>query len=283
MKQLRLNIAAILVWLFFFYNIERLSAPINVASFVYIYAAISAVLILLFPRIQRLPLYWVFLLALPPFFIIKNVLGYQIGGENLAITVTEVSALWLTIVLAEQIGKQLKQMDETIANLTLGQLGKKTQSFEVGQGQIYREIRRARRYNRPATLLAVAAEDSSLDLALNKFIQDAQREIIHQYVAVRVTKLLMETLQDIDLITQRNGHFIALLPETGRESVDEIIRKLEAAAKEKLGIVLKIGLATFPDEAVTFESLLENAEAKMQKQKGNIEDQLTLTLVNGVN
>jgi hypothetical protein len=45
------------------------------------------------------------------------------------------------------------------------------------------------------------------------------------------------------------------------------MRKLQLAAKEKLGLQLKIGMSTFPDEAVTFESMLANAETAMMNTK----------------
>jgi GGDEF domain-containing protein len=270
LKKLRYNSGAIFIWFFFLYNLERFGEPLNIATFVYIFAAFSAVFIILVPAFQRIPMYWAFLVALPPYFVLKFALGYQIDVAHLAITVTEVAAIWLTIVLVRDLGKRLALIGETIADLTLGQLTDRTESFEAGQGLIYREIRRARRYRRPATLLAISPEVASLDLTLNRFIQDLQREIIHQYVAVRVARMLMEELHDSDVITRRNSHFVALLPETSREDVDEIICQLEAAAEEKLGLKLKIGLATFPDEAVTFETLLENAEAKMQQAAAEV-------------
>ena len=274
--------AALFIWFFFFYNIERLSEPINVATFVYIFVAVCAVFIILLPSLQRMPLYWAFLIALLPYFVLKIALGYQMGGAYLTITVTEVSAIWLTIVLSGQMGKRLGKIGDTIHILTLGQQTKRSLPFKEGQGLIYREIRRARRYHRPATLLAIAAEDASVDLLLDRFILDAQREIIHQYVAARIATVLMEELQDSDVITQRNSHFIALLPETKRENVGEIIQKIEAVVKEKLGLKLKIGLSTFPEEAVTFESLLKNAETKMENATDVGEGELSLSLATDV-
>ena len=105
---------------------------------------------------------------------------------------------------------------------------------------------------------------------LIRFVKDAQQEIIHQYVAARIAGMLMVELQDCDVITRRNNHFVALLPEASRESVDTLVQKLETAAQEQLGLKLKIGLSTFPDEAVTFESLLENAEAKMENKPAGV-------------
>ena len=65
------------------------------------------------------------------------------------------------------------------------------------------------------------------------------------------------------IVTQRNDHFVILLPETPRDEVEKIVKKLGLVSEEKLGVKLKIGLSTFPDEEITFETLLQRAEAEM--------------------
>ncbi len=70
-----------------------------------------------------------------------------------------------------------------------------------------------------------------------------------------------------------------------RERLQEITRKLQQAAKDKLGLQLKIGMSTFPDEAVTFESMLENAETEMVNTKLAISmriEKATPEVTNGV-
>jgi hypothetical protein len=280
MKRLPYWLAGICVWFFFLYNIEKVSGPVNIATFVYLFTIVSAVLIILVRPLQKVPLYWTFLVALLPFFFFKIRLGYAIGGENLPITVTEICAIGLTIVLTGQMARSLQEMREAVTSLTISHLIEGTQSFAMGQGRIYGEIRRARLYKRPAALLAISVADGAPEISLNRYIQEAQREIINKYIAARVANLLVEELKDCDVITQREAHFITLLPETSRENVLETVKKLETAAKEKLGLELKIGLSTFPDEAVTFESLLEQAEAKMRQRimaNGSHVEQLSST------
>jgi hypothetical protein len=42
-----------------------------------------------------------------------------------------------------------------------------------------------------------------------------------------------------------------------------VVQRLEGAAAARLGLEIQVGTAVFPDEAVTFETLLERAEARM--------------------
>lgn len=263
MKQLRFWFVGICAWFFLLYNMERLGDPLNLASFVYVFAFVSAVLLILVPALQRISFAWLLAGSLLPYFILKSQLGYPISGSELPIIITEICAIGITIFLAGQLGRRLEGVKETLASLIIGRLGQEAVPFATGQARIYSEIRRARLYERPATLLAISATEESVEFSIGYFIQEAQREIIKQYIAARISELLVEELHDCDIVARRNGHFITLMPETTRDTVGDIIRRIKEKAAEKLNLHLNVGLATFPDEAVTFESLLAIAEAQM--------------------
>ena len=105
--------------------------------------------------------------------------------------VTEISAIGITILLARQVGRRVEELQEAVIELTIGGSGSGASAFNVNQGQIYREIRRARRYHRPAALMAVCATDESMKVSLNRFIQEAQREITRKYVNARMASFLI--------------------------------------------------------------------------------------------
>lgn len=260
-------------WLFFLYNIERLSEPINLASFHYVFVIVCANLVILIPWLRRTPFYKSLLLALPPFFALKVYFGYEIAGTNLPITVTEISAIGITIFLTRQVVSYLEQFHDIISRLTIGRLEMGTHTFEEGQGHLYREIRRARVYKRPAALLAISIDEASADVSLSHFVRDAQEKIIRRYIAARTASLLVHDLQDCDVITKRNDHFIVLLPETDRQIAMKVAARLRKEFRQKLGLEPRFGLSTFPDEAVTFESLLSLAESAMNGSQAAMDGQ----------
>lgn len=273
MRKSRFWLVSTFLWFFFLYNIERLGEPINIASFVYVYAVICAALIILIPFVHILPFYLPSLFAMAPYFAIKYLLGYEIFGQNLPLTITEICFIAITIFLTSKVGRNIGKLDQVVSELTITPLLEGTHSFQSGQGKIYREIRRARHYHRPAALLAISFSDESVENSLDQFLQEVQRKIAREYIAARLANFLVEELQDTDVITKRNSHFITLLPETSRDNIVDIVRRLQADAKEKLGLNLRIGTSTFPDESVTFERLLERAEAEMHHYKSMDESQ----------
>jgi hypothetical protein len=275
MRRLHYLVTPLVAWFFLLYNIERLIEPINLASFVYVYTALCAILLVSLPRFKQLSTLWLIALLLGVYLILKNQLGYEIAGQYLPITITEMSAIAITVFMSDFIGRRLEQLQETLTNLAVAELSDEVKPFGTGQGQIYREVRRARRYQRPLALLAISVTDESFKVSqdhfaravpLHRFLGEVQREIMKKYIATRLGNLLVEVLEDSAVVTQRDSHFVTLLPETAREDITNVLKKLESAAEEKLGLKLKIGVSTFPDRAVTFETMLEQAEAEMMRQ-----------------
>jgi hypothetical protein len=265
-SRLRFYLLAILAWAFIFYNTERLFTPINLASFVYGLAAVYALIVIMYSPIYRISPVLLFFGSLIPYFALKVSLGYPIGGENLPLTVTEIVSLGITLFLSWQIGFGLETLRREILRLTIGSANMTVNPFQSAQAEFYREIRRARHYSRPVAILSISPTSESVELSINRFLQEAQNNIIRQYVTARTAEMLRTTLKETDAITTRNNHFIVLLPETEFKHLPAVIGRLKDTAQEKLGLTLKIGASTFPDDALTFESLVRSAEERMKME-----------------
>jgi hypothetical protein len=263
MRSLRWNLVFIVVWFFILYNLERLIAPINIASFVYIYALILSVLVITLPALIKANLWILFAVMLIPFFGLKVLLNYEIAGTNLPITITEICAIGISLGLSRKVVAALGTLQDEISQIAFGQDYKGIRDFKVEQSQIYREIRYARRKGLPATLLAISVSEKSANLSLHRFVEEIKNNITKRYITSKVAKLLTEELHDSDRITQRGNHFIVLLPDTTWENAIGVINRIKASAEEKLKLRLYIGLSSFPEEAFTFENLVETAEVKM--------------------
>jgi hypothetical protein len=275
MTRLYYLVIPLVLWFFLLFNIERFTQPLNIGPFFYGFTALCAILIVLLPKLHRMSLQALFASALLPYFLLEYFLG-PIREQYLLITITEISALGLTIVLSALTGRRLEELQETLTSLMIGQMSKEVEPFGTGQSLLYREIRRARRHQRPLALLAISAADAPLQVSLNessskapfnRFVEDIQHEIVKKYIFARIANLLIDHLEDSTIVTQRDDHFVALLPETPHEDLSAILKRLEIAAEQKLGLKLRIGMATFPDEEITFEALLERAEAGMLNPK----------------
>lgn len=117
-----------------------------------------------------------------------------------------------------------------------------------------REVERARRYGRPFTLIVIGP-DAWQEYSQRVGIEQSGRtvaELAQQYLArIRIVDTL---------INLENARFAALLPETGVEGAQVVAEKISAAGEELLGMEVRAGISSFPDDEVTSAGLLREAE-----------------------
>lgn len=260
MTRLRFWTTILIIWLIFLFNIERINSPINIQAYTYIFVALTAVLTLLLPRLRWLS-YWALILSSIVVFLLVKVFWYRhmIWGTALPLTVTQVSAIVLTGLISRQINSGLREFENVITGITFGRIGSLPKPFEEMQGSIYKELRRARRYQRPLSVVTLKIDEASIRRALPEMIKTVQQAMMREYVFANVSRILDENIDDLDTITLRDNDFILLLPEKTSEEASVVARQLQEAIQKEMNIKLQTGSANFPDEAITFETLIEKA------------------------
>lgn len=268
MLRLRTLITLFFIWLIFFFNIERLAEMVNLASFVYVYVPLAGCLIIFWPKaIQAIGLRMFLVLSLAGFFILKPVLGYDILGSALPLTVTEIFALNVTIYLSNQISHYAGDVEETILNLTFQQVGLSPRLYDsMDTEDLYREVKRCRRFQHPLAMMVIQPEINADSLPYSKFLQEMQTVFLNRYIQARVAKLFSDKLRDTDLVVVKNNGLIALLPETAPEDAQALLEKMSALASCELKIQLNFGLSTFPENSVTLTGLLDYATSDLEKK-----------------
>ena len=272
MKSLRFWITVLILWLIFFFNIERINSPINIRSYTYIFVALTVALTLTIPRLQRVPFLILLVLPIPVFLGLKAFMErgdwYDdlLTGYALPLTVTQVSAILLTGLLARQINYRLREFEDIIAHISFGYVGRLPKPFSDGQGSMYREVKRARRYHRPLAVIALRVNEIDMRAVLPEMVKEVQQAMMREYTLASVARVLDESIHDFDTIALRDNNFILMLPEITGEEADQIAQKLEIEVKQKLKVNLQVGTANFPSEAMTFESLVDLAMQNAEQQ-----------------
>src|SRR5262245_47832615 len=149
MKSWRWWQAAMVMWAFAFFNVERLHAPLNIASFVYPLATVIAAAVLVIPAAGRMTTPALIGFALLPYAFARGMLGLPSFGPALPLTVLEVAAIATTVVLAAKLAREHDALQSSIGLALIEHLEHRCAPFELGQAQMVQEMRRARRFERP--------------------------------------------------------------------------------------------------------------------------------------
>ncbi|MCB0190818.1 MAG: diguanylate cyclase [Anaerolineae bacterium] len=259
MNRLRLWVTVLIIWLIFIFNIERINSPVNIRSYTYIFVAVAAIAAII-PKTNRLSYLALILIPIPSFLLFKSFgRGDSLWGAALPLTVTQVSGIAVTGLISRQISNGLREVEQLVNEITSGYIGKPAKSFSEAQDVIYRELRRARHHQRPLSVVTLKVDESSVDIALPRMIAEVQGAMMNEYVLAGVTRVLARNVSDFGTIVRRDNDFVIVLPETSQQEAAKVASQLEKIIHENMKINMLSGTASFPEQAVTFEALLNLA------------------------
>ncbi len=267
MTQFRFWLALLLVWLAVFFNLERAHQPVNIASFVYVLAGLLAIGIVVVPPMRKATVGWLSVASLGILICLKVLLGYGVGGAALTLTVTEAAALLITVAIAHRIALQVRRFEQSAADVAAARWQIRPKSLEEGQVDMYRELRRARKFGRPLAVVALEPVAESVKLSADRLIEEVRREMIQRYIEVRLAETLQCEVQDFDLVASYEGRFIMLLPETDNPQAMKVAQLIAARVERELGFQLRVGAAAFPTDEITLTGLVERAESALCEQR----------------
>lgn len=269
MKRLRIRAILLTSWLIVFYILAHLWEPFNVSPITYLFVLVLAIVVLTTPHLSRIHLWWMLTLPAIVFFIIKALMQLPLAGESLPVTITETCAILLTTLLLLWVRSAIHEFESAVAHFTVGQQEKLIEPTTEGQSILYREVRRARNHQRPLVLMAVAVDEKSIKGAVDRMVKEAQQNFIRQYTLANVSRALCEKLEDCDIVVQTNDHFLVVLPETNAEDLPGLINRLRQEVIDQVGVELKVGTASLPQDGYTFEGLLDKANLELSENKGS--------------
>jgi len=273
MKQMRWRAILLVIWLTILFNIERLDfdqgAPINLASSVYILAAVTVVLLLIV-RLTRRQMYLAMLGVLAAYASFKGLhLSTFFTGIHKYLTITEVVALLVTAALTWWMSLALNDFRDAVEAISLPEGRAQLLSYDKVQEQIRAEMGRARRHQRPISVAMIELDPSTFEAALHQAVRDAQAAMIERYVQVQLGLFLTKHVRGTDVIAHQpeGGRFLLLAPETPSEQTTELLQRLAREVEDQMGIRFRYSIADFPNAALTSEELLRKVTEDLRRSR----------------
>ena len=266
MKRLPRSITGILIFLTVLYNLERITVAdmnlIDIKGFVYALILVVIILVLQVKFVRDQTIATLMITSLLVYLVGKFVVFryWTIWDQNSSyLIITEVAFLWLAILLAHRTGTYMQDFEESVKNISFSgsehskELSKTTEDIRL-------EMYRSRRYGHPLTMVIIEPETLPPELDLNIAIKEVQMSMMGRYYATNMARAIHNDLRLVDMIIDidKGKRFAILYPETTRENALPLIERVYSIAK-KMGITMRAGVASFPEDAVTFEELLHKS------------------------
>jgi hypothetical protein len=190
------------------------------------------------------------------------------GLYNAWVIATAIEALLVaaTVLFAQQITRRMNEFEDAVANITVGEMTR-VKSIDTVAEDISIEMSRARRHERPLTVTVLTVDPEVMQGSLHQIVQAVQRSMLERYVLSGIARLAAQKSRRGDIIVQdqANNRVIILSPEASPEQIESLAGRLRSTAYRSLGLPVRYGCAGFPEQALTFDDLVDEATRQAQR------------------
>jgi GGDEF domain-containing protein len=199
--------------------------------------------------------FWAAVYALVWIFYWKNDLPVQV--QIIQFLLVELSA-----GLAYDVGKRVGQIDRVLDGLSSSAYPNHIRDIKSAQDAINGELTRSRRYHHALPILAIRLQKSGNTSPSHQELLG--NDIMERFAIAKIGQILSDLSRNTDIIVRdRDGLFIIICPETSFENLPILAERIAETVHRNLATTIKWGSALFPDEALTFEELLQKARDRI--------------------
>ena len=188
------------------------------------------------------------------------------GGVYTYVSLAEVTFLVLSVLIARTIGKQLREAEQALVDVTVASLGPRLRAVDEAEDEIGVEIARSRRHGRPLSAIVLQTEASSLRSHQFRILREVERVVAAQYVMANIGRTLFNVLRRTDVVLRddEKHRLVVICPETDAPGCRVLADRIRSLSEESLGIGIQYGVGSFPDDALTFGELVRHAESDLR-------------------
>lgn len=246
---------------------------IDFAAYFYLAVIVAVPVTLFFPSISRVSVYVPLLAWMGIYVVLLQIKDrlYRADPSELPIILLEFVLLGAGVWLAHQLAVQISHAESIMDALALSAFPNRAQDIESEHQRIKIELTRSRRYHRPLSLLVVQADthmvigsESHDETATREMLKSIQQDLLSRFTSARVGQIIDDCIRQTDLVMRdRRARFIILCPETDFGNASLLGKRIAQAVKGKTNLHVLWGVAAFPEEALTFDDLLQKARERL--------------------
>jgi len=272
MKQLRWYYLYIIIIMVVFFNIERLDFgqqnAINIQTEIYILGSAAVILTLMIPRMNRAPVsaLLIFWTTIYLAFKVTPLAEHPLfGGVYYFLTITELIFILLLVYLTQHLARILAEYVSATKILSMAGIDASLPDLQEVDEQIQSEINRSRHFSRSMSVVLVRADLNSTQIVLPSLLAEVQASFIQRYLNAKVAHIIKKEMRRMDILAtdHKAERLVIISPETSVHDTTLVLERIQGAVGRELGISIVLSTASFPDQAYSFEGLLEIAEKEL--------------------
>ena len=260
-------IAFYLLFILILAQLDRSDTPvINFAAYFYLMAILCVPVMIFVPSLHKVSV------GVPMVFwgaidlaLLRILDRSKTGSMHVEVIVLELVFLEVGVWLSYQLAVAIETSESLMDLLAQGTFPHKALDLDQASEKIKNEFARSRRFHRPLSLIVVHAFPKD-EAAAREMLKSLQRDVLARLSSARIGQAIGEVLRQTDqLLRDPLGRYIILCPETDGTSIILLSERITKTIEERTGLHANCGTASFPDEALIFEDLLELARNRLTR------------------
>jgi len=238
---------------------------INFASYFYLAVIVAVPVTLFFPSISRVSVYVPLSVWAGVYLVLLQIINrnYSANTGELPVIVLEFLLVEGGVWFAHQLAMQISHAESVMDALALSAFPNRANDIDSENQRIKIELTRSRRYHRPLSLVVIESESED-EKTTREMLKSIQYDLLNRFTSARVGQIIDDRIRQTDLVLRdRRGRFIILCPETDLENASLLAKRIAQAVKERTSLHVLWGVAAFPEEALTFDDLLQKARERL--------------------
>lgn len=207
--------------------------------------------------------------AITPFWGIVYILIavlYLGDSKPIEVHLIQLLLVMLSSILAYDVGRRIGELDRTLEGLSSGAYPNRARDMQSSKDLIEAEITRSRRYHHPLSVLVMRLEKPKGKQSLEE-LDSLTADMVERFAVAKTSQILSDLARNTDMVfLDRGNQFVILCPETNLSSITILAERIQAAVDEGLKAKINWGSAAFPDEAITFDDLLQVAQERINNE-----------------
>jgi hypothetical protein len=259
------NLKKSLFWIAFYLfivlvlgQLDRSNTPvINFAAYFYLTAIFIVPVMIFVPSLHKVSV------VIPMFFwgaiyfaLLRIIDRSHTASTNVEVIVLEIVLLEVGVWLSYQLAVAIEGSESLMDILAQGTFPHRAIELNAASEQIKNEFARSRRFHRPLSLVVVHAFPKNEEV-VREMLKSLQRDVLARLSNAQIGQAVGEAIRQTDLLIRDHvGRYIVLCPETDTTDIIFLAQRISQIVEDRTGLQVNCGIASFPDEALTFEDLL---------------------------
>jgi GGDEF domain-containing protein len=238
---------------------------INFASYFYLVVMVAVPATLLFPSISRISVYVPLFVWAGVYLVLLQTIDREFSARasEFSVIVLEFLLLEAGVWFAHRLAMQIGHAESVMDALALSAFPNRALDIDSENHRIKLEFTRCRRYQRPMSLIMLESESED-EKTTREMLKNIQHDLLNRFTSARVGQIIDDRIRQTDLMLRdHRGRFVILCPETDFDNASLLAKRISQAVKEKTSLHALWGVAAFPEEALTFEDLLQKARERL--------------------